>query len=596
MARSPLVVYLDGDAAMRRAVRALLVADGFAVEAVADPEAARARLATEPSPRCIVVPSADARARVAPAADVPVVLFAPGADDGDGPSAVDRRGEDALVRLRAAVRATGADPVLSADEYRTVGAAIQDPVYVLDDEGRFVRVNDAFVDLVGHSRDALLGSHVSLVKDEEAVAFAADQMRALLADADRESARFEVDLTAADGTVRRCEDHVALLPAPGDEFVGSAGVLRDVTERHERERRLSRERDRVRLLFDRTPLPVVRFRLDDGVPVVEETNPAFDLTFGETPAPGVPVDDVHVPDDEREAAARINRQVRAGDPVEAEVTRETVDGPREFLVHVATNETDGVVDEGYASYVDVTEQAAYEAALARQTRWLEGFADVFSHDLRNPLNTARGNVDLAREALPEAETAVRDRLDAADRALSRATELVADLSDALRAGTVEVDPEPVDLGALAREVWATLDADPAALDADAAPRIRADRLAVKRLLENLLRNAVEHGSTNDRTAERSGDAAEDGPPDVRVAVRALPGGFCVDDDGPGIPPAERESVFAPGYTTAEDGSGVGLLSVRQIALAHDWEVAVRENPSGGARIAVTGVEAAHASE
>lgn len=47
------------------------------------------------------------------------------------------------------------------------------------------------------------------------------------------------------------------------------------------------------------------------------------------------------------------------------MTRETVDGRREFLVHVATSETDGVV-EGYASYVDVTEQAAYEAALARQ--------------------------------------------------------------------------------------------------------------------------------------------------------------------------------------------------------------------------------------
>ena len=178
-----------------------------------------------------MVPSADARDRVAPAADAPVVLFAPAT--GDGVAVVDRRGEDALVRLRAA----GADPALSVDEYRTVGAAIQDPVYALDDEGRFVRVNDAFVDLVGHARDALLGSHVSLVKDNEAVAFAADQMRAPLADADRESARFEVDLTAADGTVRPCEDHVALLPAPGDELVGSAGVLRDVTERHERERR-----------------------------------------------------------------------------------------------------------------------------------------------------------------------------------------------------------------------------------------------------------------------------------------------------------------------------------------------------------------------
>jgi signal transduction histidine kinase len=70
------------------------------------------------------------------------------------------------------------------------------------------------------------------------------------------------------------------------------------------------------------------------------------------------------------------------------------------------------------------------------------------------------------------------------------------------------------------------------------------------------------------------------------------GGFCVDDDGPGVPPEERDEVFAPGYTTADDGSGFGLLSVRQIALAHDWSVAVRDSPAGGARFAVTGVETA----
>lgn len=561
---------------MRQAVRALLVADGFAVKTVADPDAARTPLAGEPPPCCLVVSSTDTRDDVMPADDVPVVLFAPDADAGDVASAVDRRGEDALVRLRAAVRrvAEGPETALSADEYRTVGEAIQDPVYVLDDEGRFVRVNDAFVDLVGYPRDRILGSDVSLVKGDGAVAHAVDRLRGLLADPDRESTRFEVDLIAADGTVRRCEDHIALLPAPDGGFVGSAGVLRDVTERHERERRLARERDRVRLLFDRTPIPVVRFRLNDNVPVVEETNPAFDLTFGAVTEQGAPVDDVHVPEDERESAAQINQRIRDGDPVEAKVTRETTDGRREFLVYAATSEADGDV-EGYVSYVDITEQAAYEAALERQTRWLEGFADVFSHDLRNPLNAAKGNVDLAREALSETETTARERLDTADRSLARVAELVEDLAGALRAGTVEVDPESVDLGSLAREVWATLDADEATLDATDAPTVHADRLAVKRLLENLLRNAVEHG-----------------PPDVRVAVRPLSGGFCVDDDGPGVPSAERESVFAPGYTTAADGSGFGLMSVHQIALAHDWDVTPRESPSGGARVAVTGVEAA----
>jgi PAS domain S-box-containing protein len=564
MTGEPRVVYVDPDEAMRRAVRAVFEAAGLA--AVAVPDAARRHL--DPAPDCVVVVDPDDAAAVE---DAPVVVFA---DDAEGPDAVDRRGADALVRLRAAVREAVGPPgrALTADEYRTIANAVQDPVYVLDDEGRFRRVNDAFVDLVGHPREEIVGSHVSLVKSDEAVATGERELRRLFGPDAPESVRFEVDVTAADGGVRRCEDHVALLPAPGGGFVGSAGVLRDVTDRHERERRLRRERDRVRLLFDRSPVPIVRFRLDDGAPVVAETNPAFDRTFGtDGVAPGTPVDDLHVPDDEHESATRINERIRAGETVEAEVTRETPDGRREFLLHVATSGDDGAVEEGYAIYVDVTEQAAYEAALERQTRWLEGFAEVFSHDLTSPLNAAQGNLDLALEAADDTDE-VAERLAAADRALDRATELVRELSDALRAGTVDVDPQPTALSALARDAWAALDAGGATLDAADAPRVRADRLAAKRLLENLFRNAVVHAD------------------DPTVRVRTIPGGFAVDDDGPGIPEDERESVFAPGYTTSADGSGFGLLSVRQVALAHDWTVTATESPEGGARIAVTGVE------
>jgi PAS domain S-box-containing protein len=580
MTSSPRVVYHDDDPAMRRAVRALLDVDEVAVVAVGDVDAARAAAGEDPPPACVVTcdPAAlDSLAATVP--DRPLLLFADDPTARDGVVTVDRRGDDALARLRTAVgRATAGRGEASAVELRTVAAALQDPIYVLDEAGRFARVNDAFVDLVGHPRDRIVGSHVSLVKEEAAVAAGEDALRRLRDDPDLDGLRFEIDLVAADGTVRRCEDHVALLPSPDGAFAGSAGVLRDVTERHERERRLRRERDRVRLLFDRSPVPIVRFSLDDDTLVLEETNPAFDLTFGVGDAEaGTPVDDLHVPDDEDavERAARINRRVRAGDPVEAEVTRETADGRRQFLVHVATAVAEGEVEEGYAIYVDVTEQAAYEETLARQTRWLEGFADVFTHDLSGPLNAAQGNLDLAREALSGGDEATTDRLDATERALDRLAELVRDLSDALRAGTVDVDPEPVDLGSLAREVWASLDADGATLDAADAPRVVADRLALKRLLENLFRNALDHAG-----------------PGVTVHVRPVRGGFCVDDDGPGVPEGERESVFAPGYTTAADGSGFGLLSVRQIALAHDWSVAVRDSPAGGARFAVTGVETA----
>jgi signal transduction histidine kinase len=98
---------------------------------------------------------------------------------------------------------------------------------------------------------------------------------------------------------------------------------------------------------------------------------------------------------------------------------------------------------------------------------------------------------------------------------------------------------------------------------------------LSQLLENLFRNAVEHG----------GD-------DVTVNVGSLPGGFYVADDGPGIPAADRESVFEPGFTTNDDGTGFGLEIVEAVASAHGWDVRVTDaaEGEGGARFEFTGVD------
>ena len=96
-----------------------------------------------------------------------------------------------------------------------------------------------------------------------------------------------------------------------------------------------------------------------------------------------------------------------------------------------------------------------------------------------------------------------------------------------------------------------------------------------RLLENLFRNALEHGGT-----------------DVTVTVRLLEDGLAVEDDGPGVPESERERLFDAGYSTTERGTGFGLRIVRQIADEHGWDVTVGESATGGARFEVTGVETA----
>jgi signal transduction histidine kinase len=97
---------------------------------------------------------------------------------------------------------------------------------------------------------------------------------------------------------------------------------------------------------------------------------------------------------------------------------------------------------------------------------------------------------------------------------------------------------------------------------------------VLELIENLLRNAVEHADAS------------------TITVGALPdeSGFFVEDDGNGIPPDEREDVFDPGLTTADKGTGFGLSIVEEIADGHDWTVRVTAGEAGGARFEITGVE------
>jgi signal transduction histidine kinase len=67
-----------------------------------------------------------------------------------------------------------------------------------------------------------------------------------------------------------------------------------------------------------------------------------------------------------------------------------------------------------------------------------------------------------------------------------------------------------------------------------------------------------------------------------VRVGTFDAGIFVEDDGPGIDPEQRETVFEYGMSTA-DNSGVGLAIVRTVVEAHGWEVDLTESEAGGVR-------------
>jgi signal transduction histidine kinase len=235
------------------------------------------------------------------------------------------------------------------------------------------------------------------------------------------------------------------------------------------------------------------------------------------------------------------------------------------------------------------ERRADAARLRRRTERLEEFSGVVAHDLRSPLNVATGQVRRARDALADDATVVRDGLDDAAAAHDRMDELIDELLALARQGETVGDAGPVELDAVARDAATIALPETAALRIDdaAGDRIVADAERLRTLLENLLRNAVEHGAAE----PEPGRTVTVGTLDPRGDERGRTGIY-VADDGVGIPPAERGRVFEEGYTTGADGTGYGLSIVSAIAEAHGWSVSIEAAGSGGARFEFRGVELA----
>ncbi|SDG09413.1 PAS domain S-box-containing protein [Halorubrum xinjiangense] len=130
-------------------------------------------------------------------------------------------------------------------EYGTIIDALTDPVYVISENGRFTHVNDEFVELVGYERETIIGATPSLIKDDDAVEQAEQQLGRLLSAAGPETVTFEVTIHPSNSDPITCEDHMGVLPYDGDTFDGSVGVLRDVTERKEYKQGLEAQNERL---------------------------------------------------------------------------------------------------------------------------------------------------------------------------------------------------------------------------------------------------------------------------------------------------------------------------------------------------------------
>jgi len=318
------------------------------------------------------------------------------------------------------------------------------------------------------------------------------------------------------------------------------------------------------------------FVLDEAGTVTECNSVAREyLALSDEPVVGEPVAHVLDPYPALLAAVRRTEQGTA----EVEVTVENEQRVFELQVTPLVDHREALI--GYQCLLhDVTDRKRRERELERQNEQLERFAGVVSHDLRNPLNVASGQLQLARQ------TGDERYFDAVASAHDRMDRLITDVLALAREGQTIGDTQRVSLPTVARRAWDTVRTPEANLTVDAGLTLEADPDRLQRLFENLFRNAIEHG--------RPAVSVEVGAVDDGTAGN--PVGFYVADDGPGIPDEDREAVLEPGFTSSDGGTGLGLAIVRAIAEAHGWTVSISDSTSGGARFEIRDTTSATTAE
>lgn len=218
-------------------------------------------------------------------------------------------------------------------------------------------------------------------------------------------------------------------------------------------------------------------------------------------------------------------------------------------------------------------------ALRRQRE----FAADASHELRTPLTVIRASVDDLERHADQPVATVGNALTDIREEVDHLTTMVDDLLLLARSdsGAVALEQVPLDLGDIAsdgaaaiarvaseRGVQVTVDPEPAELVGDPA--------RLRQLVMILADNAVRHSPAGGV---------------VRVTVRKAGGQatLTVDDQGPGIPPEDRERVFDRFYRAAGAqgaGTGLGLAIAAWIVGGHGGRITAEDAPGGGARIAV----------
>jgi PAS domain S-box-containing protein len=459
-------------------------------------------------------------------------------------------------------------------------------MYLKDTRARYVTVNDAWLRMVGVTREQAIGRTVlELFPEKESEKYYAEDMR-LLAQGEG-SSEVESLRTGPDGKPQWVIVRKAVLRRADGTVIGLIGANTDITRLKRYEHELAERAKFIGELVDAMPISVAMRDTEGRYVLVNRT---WERYFGvkredalgrrrrELPGWG---DDPSRRQDAEEIE-RLDREILARGPDYVPEPQETLRlGRHYFITRRALFDSGGspigVVSAGF----DTTERHAMEEALKESVRLRDEVERMSRHDLKTPLNSVIALSRLLRESgklAPEDD----ELLSIIERAGYRILNMVNLSLDLFRMeqGSYQFRPQPIDLADVLGKAAADLESQAASKDVavrvrqEGRPYARAEELLCYSMFANLLKNAIE--------------AAPEGT-EVSATIRTGGGHVRVDLHNAGAVPEEIRGRFFEKYvsTGKSGGLGLGTYSARLMARVQGGDITLRSSAQEGTTVTVS---------
>ena len=485
-----------------------------------------------------------------------------------------------------------AEEALRASEarFRTLVDHATDAFYLSDDQSRIIDVNQAACQMLGYSREELIGKHpreFDVGLDEASIAQVTQRVLA------GQTVTFETRHRRRDGTVFPVEIRGRGFEQQGRHLL--LALVRDISERQQAEERKAK----LAAIVESSDDAIISKDLDG---IIATWNTGAQRIFGYTAQEVIGQSiTILVPPDRVDEARGILERIRSGERVDHfETVRRRKDGT---LLDISLTESPIIDERGKvvgASKVardisdrkraedalrekdDALEKARTELARVARLTTLGELTTSIAHEVAQPLGGMMASAGAGACWLAADPPAIAEARAALDNIVAdgkRAREVIA----RIRALTKRQAPrkDNLDLNHQIAEVLALTEHELRSHDIvlrtqldRTLPHIAGDRVQLQQVLINLIVNAVEAMSgLRDRPRELTIVSGQDGPKEVRVEVR---------DSGTGLDEKGAEQVFEAFYTTKAEGIGIGLSISRSIIEAHGGRLSARPNEPHGA--------------